>query len=369
MTLQNKQVLEKYLELLMGRHNEEGNIFLLERLPFGDNYNNGTGNTQTVMPFDIPLIVSHLQERGDTHDFSISPAIYHDITRSYANIAGLYCFWVEFDWGTVGHKKRDLPFASKDECIRTIKNNYIRAELNPNIIMNSGHGIHCYWLVDSNLIEQQTKKQIEQVNEWLFQIGIGINRNYYNEVKSITSLMRSPYPAVNRKIASEPVATKMIVTQQKIYRFEEIRNNIAAFIIHKYKEKKVIFRKTSHGGKNRPVLRFGDINMLEKDEPFMSWLSNSTILCYYKSDKFDFDSTSHKEAWIFKYLYMCDLDIADIYEFCKQYMDREYHIFRTRRTRLERLKRIRYEIDLALKRGTFPKKIRNEHINQEALYE
>lgn len=369
MTLQDKKTVEKYLNLLFGRHSEEGNVFLLERLVFGDNYNAGKGNRQIAKPLQILDIVAYVEENGSTYDFSISPGIYAGNVRSYDNISGLYCFWAEFDYGTVGHKKRDLPFASKDECIRMLKNNYIRAELNPNMIMNSGHGIHCYWLVDSNLIGQQTKKQIEQVNEWLFQIGIGINRNYYNEVKSITSLMRSPYPAVNRKIASKPVDTKMIITRQNIYRFEEIRNNIAAFIIRKHKEKKVIFRKTNHGGKNRAVLRFGDVDMLEKDEAFMSWLSDSTILCYYKSDKFYFDSTSAKEAWIFKYLYMCDLDIIDIYEFCKQYMDRQYHLFRTRKTRIDRLKRIKYEIDLATKRGTFPKKIRNEHINQEALYE
>lgn len=369
MTVQERKTLEKYLELLMGRHNEEGNIFLLERLPFGDNYNNGTGNRQIVKPLQIPDIITYIGERGSTHDFCIAPAIYKDTTRSYATISGLYCFWAEFDFGTIGHKKSDLPFANKSDCIRTIKNNYLSAALNPNIIINSGHGIHCYWLVDSNLIGQQTRKQIEQVNEWLFQIGIGFNRNYYNEVKSITSMMRSPYPGVNRKIASEPVKTKMIVTRQNIYRLEKIRNNITTFIIRKYKEKKVIFRKTNHGGHNRSVLRFGDIDMLEKDEGFMSWLSDSTFLCYYKSDKFYFDSTSAKEAWIFKYLYMCDLDVIDIYEFCKQYMDRQYHLFRTRKTRIDRLKRIKYEIDLATKRGTFPKKIRNEHINQEALYE
>lgn len=371
MTLQDKKTVEKYLNLLFGRHSEEGNVFLLERLVFGDNYNAGKGNRQIAKPLQILDIVVYVEENGSTHDFSISPGIYAGNVRSYDNISGLYCFWAEFDYGTVGHKKRDLPFTSKDECIRMLKNNYIRAELNPNMIMNSGHGIHCYWLVDSNLIGQQTKKQIEQVNEWLFQIGIGINRNYYNEVKSITSLMRTPYPAVNRKISASPVETKMKFTQQKIYQINEIKKNLATIIIRSHKAKKAIFRKinSSAGNEKRGVERFGDIDMLEKDEDFMSWLSNSAILCYYKSDKFDFDSTSHKEAWIFKYLYMCDLDIADIYEFCKQYMDREYHIFRTRRTRLERLKRIKYEIDLAMKRGTFPKKIRNEHINQEALYE
>jgi len=364
-------IFKKFAGLLWGQHQDNGMIFLLKRLAFGDNYNNGTSNTQTVMALDIPQIVMYLQENASTHDFFLSPAIYNDTIRSYSNISGLYCFWAEFDWGTVGHKKRDLPFASKEQCIEAIKKNYKTAELSPNIIMNSGHGIHCYWLVDSNIIELQIKKQVEQVNEWLFQVGIGINWNYYNEVKSITNLMRSPYPAVNRKISSSPVATKMNFTQQKIYQVKEIRKNITAFIIRNYKAKKAVFRKknTSAGSRNREVERFGDIDMLEKDKNFMSWLSESSILCYYKSDKFYFDSTSAKEAWIFKYLYMCDLDITDIYEFCKQYMDREYHIFRTRTKRLDRLKRIKYEIDLAMKRGTFPKRIRNEHINQEALYE
>lgn len=364
MALQDKQALEKYLDLLFGRHNEKGNIFLLERSAFSDNYNNGKGNRQIIKPLQISEIIAHIEDEGFAHDFSISPAIYAGNFRSHDMVSGLYCFWAEFDYGTVGHKKRDLPFASKDECKSMIKNNYIRAELNPNIIMNSGHGIHCYWLVGSNLIGQQTKKQIEQVNEWLFQIGIGINRNYYNEVKSITSLMRSPYPAVNRKIATSPVRTKMIFTKQPIYSLPFIRNKIISHIMKKRKSKNTAFLRTKkyNGCKAAiPFLRSGDIGLVEADTAFMAWLSDSTDLSYYKSNLYGFDSTSAKEAWIFKYLYLCKLDVQDIYDFCDQYMDRRYHMFRTRRNMSDRLKRIQYEINLALHRNTFPKKIKYEH--------
>lgn len=367
MTVQERKTLEKYLELLMGRHNEEGNLFLFERLPFGDNYNNGTGNRQIVKPLQIPDIITYIGERGSTHDFCIAPAIYKDTIRSYGTISGLYCFWAEFDFGTIGHKKSHLPFANKADCIRTIKNNYLSARLNPNVIMNSGHGIHCYWLIDSNLIGQQTKKQIEQVNEWLFQVGIGINRNYYNEVKSITSLMRAPYPAVNRKIADKPVKTKMVFTKQAIYSLNSIRTKIVSSIMQRRQGKRIALRRTSLYGR-KPIgnaLRNGNIDLVEMDGPFMMWLMDSSDLSYYKSKTYQFDSTSAKEAWIFKYLYLCNLEVPEIYAFCERYMDRQYHVFRTRRTTADRLKRIQYEIDLALARNTFPKNIKNEHKNME----
>jgi hypothetical protein len=357
------QILEKFIYALWGQHDRQDNIFLLERLAFSDNYNHGKGNIQTVMSLDISELMTYLQDNASTHDFSISPAIYNDSIRSYSNICGLYCFWAEFDYGTVGHKKRDLPFASKDDCVSTLKNNYIATGLHPNIIMNSGHGVHCYWLIDSNIIKYQTKKQVEQVNEWLFQVGIGINRNYYNEVKSIISLMRSPYPAVNRKISSSPVATKMIFTKQDIYSMDTIRKKIASYVIQKRHDKKVVLRKNkrhSSGGKAE-VLRRGDIDLLETDENFMDWLSDSSDLSYYKSKLYEFDSTSAKEAWIFKYLYLCNLEVPEIYDFCNQYMDRRYHVFRTRSNRADRVKRIQYEINLALQRNTFPKKIKYEH--------
>jgi len=354
----------RYAELLWGKHHKQkSKVFLLQRLSSGDNYNDGKGNQQLYMQLDIPKITQYLQENANTHDFSVSPAIYSNTIRSSFNICGLYCFWVEFDWGTIGHKKCDLPFASKDQCIRTIKKNYQLAGLTPSIIMNSGHGIHCYWVIDSNLIEQQTKKQVEQVNEWLFQIGIGINSHYYNEVKSITSLMRSPYPAVNRKIASFPVATKIIFTEQE-YTLQEIRHHIVATIISKWLRRTVDTQfKRYKCVKRSAIQRIGDIDFVEADEDFMTWLIDSSDLSYYKSKRYEFDSTSAKETWIFKYLYLCNLEVEEIYEFCDQYMQRQYHIFRTRKNVPDRLKRIRREIDLASARNTFPKTVKYKHIN------
>jgi hypothetical protein len=339
----------QFASLIWGTHlNHKSQVFILKRLVCSDNYNDGQGNQQLHMPLVIPKIAQYLQDHASTHDFSVSPAIYNDTVRSYSNICGLYCFWAEFDWESVGHKKHDLPFASKDECLKTLKNNYLAADLNPNIIMNSGHGVHCYWLVDSNIVGQQTKNQVEQVNEWLFQVGIGINRAYYNEVKSITSLMRSPYPAVNRKISSSPTKTKMILTNKNIYNVRKLRNTIANFIIHKKRTENLVIRKSNvrKNGEGREISRLGDISMVEQDEPFMDWIIDCTDLSYYKSNKYDFDSTSAKEAWIFKYLYLCKLDISEIYQFCDQYMDRQYHILRTRHNISDRLKRIKYEIDL-----------------------
>jgi len=360
----------RFASLIWGKHpNLKSQVFILKRLVCSDNYNDGQGNQQLHMPLVIPEIAQYFQDNASTHDFSVSPAIYNDAVRSYSNICGLYCFWAEFDWGSVGHKKHDLPFASKDECIKTLKNNYLAADLKPNIIMNSGHGVHCYWLVDNNILGQQTKKQVEQVNEWLFQIGIGINRNYYNEVKNITSLMRSPYPAVNRKISSSPAKTKMIFTNKKICNVKKLRNSIVTFIIHKKRTENLVLKKSTvkNNNEKQEVSRLGDVLMVEQDGPFMDWLMDCTDLSYYKSDKYGFDSTSAKEAWIFKYLYLCKLDVPEIYEFCDQYMDRQYHIFRTRKTISDRLKRIQYEIDLALKNSTFPKKVKYEHYNEGDL--
>ena len=364
MTDKSYQNFEQFIQLLWGKHERAGTVFLLQRLVQGEDYCQGKGNQQIVIPLDQKSVGRYIQKHAAEYDFSLSPAIYSGNSRSYSTITGLYCFWVEFDYGTVGHKKRDLPFASKEACVATVKRNYSAAGLQPNVLMNSGHGVHCYWLVDSNLVGQQTKKQIEQINEWLFQIGIGINRNYYNEVKSITSLMRSPYPAVNRKIAVSPVETRLVFTQQAVYSVISIRSNIISYILQRRQAKRIALKRTpKYGGKPAgKVLRNGDIDLVEADESFMAWLMDSADLSYYKS-KYQFDSTSAKEAWIFKYLYLCNLEVPEIYGFCEQYMDRQYHVFRTRRTTLERIKRIQYEINLALARNTFPKTIKYGHKN------
>lgn len=350
-------IFDQFTGLIWGKHKHEGNVFLLQRMVHGNNYFEGKGNQQIIMPLDRMRIGKYIQSQATTSDFSISPAIYNGSFRTYGTISGLYCFWVEFDFGQVGHKKHDLLFASKEECIQTLKNNYKNSGLNPNIIMNSGHGIHCYWLVDHNLIEKQTKQQIEKINEWLFQVGIGFNRKFYNEVKSITSLMRSPYPAINRKVESQAVPVKMNFTTQEIYSLREIRNKLAVAIV----SKKHLFRKAflsysqSIVKKDKTNNRVGCIALIKKDQNFMEWIENSSDLSYYKSSQYYFDSTSAKEAWIFKYLYLCNLDESDTYDFCEENMDRQYHIFRTRKNISDRLKRIQTEIHLAITRNTFPK--------------
>lgn len=54
------------------------------------------------------------------------------------------CLWVDVDYGDSGHKKAS-PFATKEDALEFIS----QQRQKPSIIVHSGHGLHCYWLLNS----------------------------------------------------------------------------------------------------------------------------------------------------------------------------------------------------------------------------
>lgn len=304
-------------------------------------------------------------------DWIISPAIY-DISatkREFKKITHIYSFWADFDAGAVGHKKSTL-FKDTGDCRYQVLQNLQALELIPTLWFFSGYGFHAYWCVTENLIRKLNQDQIENMNEALYQAGLGSSGEHYNEIKTATTLVRSPFPGTNLKIVNSPVATKL-EQLHGLYDLADIINKILPVMQIRQIAPKQIFI-TGQGAKLiqpslSPIIihRIGDIDKVLADKEFMDWLSDSTKLNYYKNTQYQFDSTSAKEAWIIFYLWLCGLDTEQILDFFQQYADEEYHLLRTRKKKSAQIELIEYNVRKKCERaeqGQCSAKIKKEHI-------
>lgn len=74
-----------------------------------------------------------------------SPQNLGEKKRCRANlIAGIPGLWLDIDVASPEHKKKNI-LATKDEAMSLLE----KIPLKPSIIVNSGHGLHVYWLFDS----------------------------------------------------------------------------------------------------------------------------------------------------------------------------------------------------------------------------
>lgn len=93
--------------------------------------------------------VASFDEPHDTYfGLGLSPKDYGAFKRCpKADIAGITCLWIDIDVSGVGHKKTNLPdtFEAARELVDAIG-------LPPSITVNSGGGLHLYWLLETPFI-------------------------------------------------------------------------------------------------------------------------------------------------------------------------------------------------------------------------
>lgn len=353
---------------LIHNNRQAGNVYTLTRKIGADGYMRTTQQCWDITEQD--RIIKYIIDNALENDFSITPAIFNkdesSFGRNESSVSELYCLWAEFDYGNTGHKNKNQAFQTKAECIKTIRHNYAAYGIPPNIVFSSGHGIHCYWLTHEDVFDNNDADIVKELNELIFQIGINAEGRFYNEVKNAASMMRTSIPAINRKIPNEPVPTVLKIMHQNRYDYNDLVDVLEEF------EKSVFIKK-------KPAIKqadindlqlFGDIDAITKDKEFMDWASDSRDWnrLYGNGTYEPFDSSSHKESYIFCYLYRCGLDEHEILDFVKDHFDMEYHINRTRKQDSDKLNLIRYNIDKAISENYIGKiRIKENHLKEVLL--
>lgn len=135
------------------------------------------------------------QGRGKKEDCSVLTALYADI-----------------DVGEAGHKKKPF-FNNHDRALAHIR----RIPLKPSIIVNSGHGLHAYWLLQVPIIiDGKSIEEIESANSQLQFLFGG------DSIKNVDRILRVP-GTYNFKV-EPPVECKIVELNNNLrYGFEEIK--------------------------------------------------------------------------------------------------------------------------------------------------
>jgi hypothetical protein len=111
------------------------------------------------------------------------------------NCSLLPAFYIDVDYGTVGHKKGSF-FATKESSLQHLHS----LNLNPSVIIESGHGLHVYWLLSEPLLlNQDSISKAESIMRTLQFISGG------DSTQDVSRILRVPYTN-NFKTSPESLA-------------------------------------------------------------------------------------------------------------------------------------------------------------------
>lgn len=101
--------------------------------------NSGKVSSEFFPSIDI-LMESFDNFKGNTY-FGVGARIRKEGKKDAVKM--LTCFWTDIDYGQEGHRKKNW-YATAEEALAGIR----RFPIPPSIIVYSGNGYHCYWLLD-----------------------------------------------------------------------------------------------------------------------------------------------------------------------------------------------------------------------------
>jgi len=132
------------------------------------------------------------------------------------NCLYLPALYIDIDVGKTGHNKPSF-FSSKAEAISHLTN----INLNPSVIVDSGHGLHIYWLLNKPLLlDKDSIKDAERLMKHLELLCGG------DSVKDVSRILRVPF-TTNWKTA-EGVSSRIINSNYNIrYSLSEIKELIS----------------------------------------------------------------------------------------------------------------------------------------------
>ena len=127
------------------------------------------------------------------------------------NIKFIVALWADIDVGTKGHKKPS-KYNDMNEALKALRS----FEYPPSIIINSGYGLHCYWLL----------KAPEEINTGFVE-GVMKGISGYlggDSTQDITRILRVP-ETMNLKYPDEPKSVKIIKFEKDLrYSLSDFNN-------------------------------------------------------------------------------------------------------------------------------------------------
>ncbi len=129
------------------------------------------------------------------------------------NIKYLSAFHAEIDYGKEGHKK-DSKHQTYDQCLKAIQ----EFQIEPTIIIHSGGGFHCYWVLSNPIkVEDYGVQVLESVNKALI-----LNLGGDSGTQNIDRVLRVP-GTFNLKNPDAPRLVQIVSISNKRYAFDDFK--------------------------------------------------------------------------------------------------------------------------------------------------
>jgi len=147
----------------------------------------------------------------------VNPRIGQQGTKE--NVHYLSAFHAEIDYGKLGHKK-ESEFANYEEAMDAIN----KFQLKPSIVIHSGGGFHCYWILTNPLyVADYGIGTLENVNKALSQFLHGDPGTH-----DISRVLRIP-GTCNFKNPDNPRSVEIVSIVAATYSFDDFSDLLSAF--------------------------------------------------------------------------------------------------------------------------------------------
>jgi putative DNA primase/helicase len=187
---------------------------------FGPSLNQNAGDIEirTFKPFpsqyffssisDAAKLTIDLCNQGIDVYFGINPRTGKQGTKE--NIQYLSAFHAEIDYGSLGHKK-ETEYENYEKALEEINNFHLK----PSIIIHSGGGFHCYWVLTNPLkVAEYGIITLENINKALTQVLKGDSGTH-----DISRVLRVP-GTFNFKKPENPRPVLIISINAKTYEYD-----------------------------------------------------------------------------------------------------------------------------------------------------
>jgi len=240
--------------------------------------------------------LSEISKKNINHHvyFGVNPRPLNK-NKKQADIKNITCLWVDLDAKDFGGKKEDALQAISDFTPR------------PNIIVDSGNGYHCYWLLKDPItdINDEMRFQFKQVLS-----GVIKQLNADSHAINLDRVMRLPGTFNIKK--EEPLECKIVsIHKDKKYSL----NDFTHFKNDTYKESRFDISNMPDLGENELIIRSfspddaqTDVNQLEIQPMYKKLIVTGAL----KSYQTEYKSRSERDWSIIRALILADYNYLTI---------------------------------------------------------
>ncbi|MDY0045712.1 MAG: phage/plasmid primase, P4 family [Syntrophales bacterium] len=193
------------------------------------------------------------------------------------NIQYLSAFHAEIDYGATGHKK-ETPHTTYEEALSAIES----FNPEPTIIIHSGGGFHCYWVLSNPVKVDAIGSQIlESINKNLSE-KLGGDRG----TQDISRVLRIP-GTFNFKIPDNPREVSLIFNSHKKYKYEDFMEFISCGIPNESKPAAKVCNNKGQAISLSSTVSTVDIDSLPVSEKIKNLIKNGNNGSYSSRSEAD----------------------------------------------------------------------------------